>query len=185
MLIEPLGQQIAVCSLEEAARLTRADQGYWNVVSIRGSFDYKADLRWAKTIHHACFDDVEDECSIIYRSPRHADIADIFAYIRSLGAGPPPPPLLVHCAQGISRSTAVALSWIYGNLPPSEQRSVKAVDLILEVRPQAKPNRLVLTFGLAEFIALDEARELAQRLLADPRLEANRFQRPLGGWSES
>jgi len=34
-------------------------------------------------------------------------------------------------------------------------------------------------------MAVDEARELAQRLLADPRLEANRFQRPLGGWSES
>ena len=179
MLIEPLGQQIAVCSLEEAARLTRADQGYWNVVSIRGSFDYKADLRWAKTIHHACFDDVEDECSAIYRSPRHADVADMFAYIRSLGVGPPRPPLLVHCAQGISRSTAVALSWIYGNLPPSEQRSVKAVDLILEVRPQARPNQLVLAFGLAQFMESSEARRLAHRMTSEPRFMRNQFRGPM------
>jgi predicted protein tyrosine phosphatase len=185
MLIEPLGQQIAVCSFEEAARLTNADKGFWNVVSIRGSFDPKADLRWAKTIHHARFDDVEDDCSIIYRSPRHADVADIFDYIRSLEAGPSPAPLLIHCALGISRSTAVALAWIYGNLPASDDRPVKAIDLLLELRPQAKPNRLVLTFGLAQCIAVDDAHELAQRLLADPRLEANRLQRRSGNWPSS
>ena len=178
MYIEPLGRQMAVCSFDGAARLITSDKSYWNVVSISGPREQKADLRLAKTIHYSCFDDVEESGSAIYRSPRAADIADIFAFLRSLGSGPPPAPLLIHCGQGISRSTAVALSWLYGHLPPSGDRLVKAIDLILELQPQAKPNRLVLALGLAQFIAVHEGRNLADRMVSEPRLARNRFQSP-------
>jgi predicted protein tyrosine phosphatase len=177
MFVEALGRQVAVCSLEGAARVVQADKRYWNVISICGPREQKADWRLVRSVHYACFDDVEDESSAVYRSPRAADIADIFAFIRSLGDGPPPPPLLVHCGEGISRSTAVALSWIYGHLPPSGDRLVKAVDLILELRPEAKPNRLVLALGLAQFLAAREARDVAQRMMAEPRIAQNRFRR--------
>jgi predicted protein tyrosine phosphatase len=143
MCLEPLGRQIAVCSFDGATRLIVSDKNYWNVVSISGPREQKADFPLAKTIHYSCFDDVEDSGSTLYRSPRSADIADIFAFIRSLGSGPTPAPLLIHCQQGISRSTAVALSWLYGHLPCLNDRFVKAIDLILELQPQAKPNRLV------------------------------------------
>lgn len=176
MLVEALGRQMAVCSFDGVIRLTRADQRYWNVVSIYGPQQQRADLPWAKSVHYSCFDDVEEEGSTLFRSPRATDIADIFGFIDRLGAGLPSPPLLIHCAQGISRSAAIALSWIYGHLPASADRLVQAVDAVLELRPQAKPNRLVLTFGLAQFMPTPEARDLTEYMLKDPRLVRNRFQ---------
>ncbi len=169
---------MAVCSLDEAVRLTSLDKHYWNVVSICGPREQKASLRLAKTIHYACFDDVEDVSSAIHRRARDIDIADIFGFLRSLGPGPPLPPVMIHCQQGISRSAAVALSWIYGQLPPTNERLANAVDSILLLRAHAKPNRLVLTSGLAEFLPLTEARQIAETMLADPRFVRNRFQVP-------
>jgi len=54
---------------------------------------------------------------------------------------------------------------------------MKAVDLILELRPEAKPNRLVLTLGLAQFMAAPEARDVTERMMSEPRLARNRFRR--------
>jgi predicted protein tyrosine phosphatase len=175
MYLEALERQMSVCSFDGAARLTRLDKHYWNVVSICGPRDHKAVLPLAKTIYYACFDDVEDACSEIYRAPREADIAGIFAFIRSLDSGPPHEPLMVHCQQGISRSAAVALSFIYGHLPPTSDRLAIAVDLILELRPQVKPNRLVLALGLAQFLPPSEAHQITNRMLSDPRIQRNQF----------
>jgi predicted protein tyrosine phosphatase len=178
MYFEALGRQMAVCSLEGAARLIRVDRGYWNVVSIHGPREREAVLPLAKTIHYSCFDDVEDEDSSFGRSASAEDIAAIFSFIRKLDSSPPLPPLLIHCQQGISRSAAVALAWIYGHLEATGDRSLRAIDLTLELRPQAKPNSLVLALGLAQFMPLCEARRLADRINSEPRLERNRFQPP-------
>jgi predicted protein tyrosine phosphatase len=175
MYIEALRQQIAVCSFDGAARLTGLDKGYWNVVSIHGPRQRKAHLPLAKSVHYACFDDVEEEDSAVDRSPLASDVAGIFGFIGGLGSGPSSAPLLIHCHLGISRSTAVALSWLYGHLPPTDDRPMKAIDLTLELRPQAKPNRLVLALGLAQFMAPGEARRLAAWIMTEPRLERNQF----------
>ena len=176
MYIEALGRQMAVCSFDGATRLTSLDKGYWNVVSIHGPGEREARLPFARTIHYACFDDVEDEDSALGRSPSADDIAAIFSFIRGLDSTTPLPPLMIHCQQGISRSAAVALAWVYGHLPPTVDRPVRAIDLALELRPQAKPNRLVLALGLAQFMPLWEARKLANRIVCEPRLDRNRFQ---------
>lgn len=117
MYLEALQRQMAVCSFDGAARLLSLDKRYWNVVSIPGPRQVKAHLPFAKAIHYACFDDVEDKISPSDHHATAEDIAGIFAFIRSLGGGQPAPPLLIHCQQGISRSAAVALCWIYGELP--------------------------------------------------------------------
>lgn len=176
MYIEALNRHLAVCSFDGAVRLTNSDKGYWNVVSICGPRQLRADLRLAKRTHFACFDDVEDGCSPVYRQAKASDIADIFAFIETLVSGPANPPLLFHCQQGISRSAAVALSWIYGQMPRTDGCFKRSIDIILKLRPEARPNRLVLTLGLAQFMATDEATRLANRMLADPRFAPNRFE---------
>ncbi len=175
MYLETLERQMAVCSFDGAARLLALDKGYWNVVSIYGPRQTKVHLPFAKAIYYACFDDVEDEHSESGRGATAEDVAGIFGFIRALGDGPPAAPLLIHCQQGISRSAAVALSWIYGQLPPTPDRAVKAIDLTLELRPEAKPNRLVLALGLAHFMPVPEARQLANWIVNEPRLKRNRF----------
>jgi len=166
---------MAVGSLDGAVRLTGMDKGYWNVVSIHGPQERKAHLPWAKTIHYSCFDDTENEHSAVARSAKAADIAGIFGFIRRLGSGPDAGPLMIHCQLGLSRSPAVAMSWIYGCLPPTGDRIVRAIDLLLELRSQAKPNRLVLALGLAQFMALEEARQIADLIVSEPRLGRDRF----------
>ena len=155
--------------------MTALDKGFWNVVSIHGPRESKADLPQAKAVHYACFDDVEDGQHAAGHSATMEDVAGIFAFIGVLSARAPTAPLLIHCQQGISRSAAVALSWIYGQLPPDADRTVKAIDLTLELRPQAKPNRLVLGLGLAHFMEMGKARVLAEWIVNEPRLRRNWF----------
>jgi predicted protein tyrosine phosphatase len=173
MFIKALGRQMAVCSFDGAKRLIAVDKNYWNAISIHGPRDLRAELPLAKAVYYACFDDVHEEDSVVYRSARAADLAGIFDFIRSLGSGPPAAPLLVHCQMGISRSTAVALSWVYGQLPSSKDRARRAIDVILELRPEAKPNRLVLFLGLSQYMPPPEARHLVSRIVSEPRLARN------------
>jgi len=175
MLIKPLKRQMAVCSFEDAIRLTGLDRGYWNVVSIHGPRERKARLPHARTVHYACFDDTEVEDSSMDRCPRAEDIAAAFRFIDRLSPGPPLAPLMIHCEMGLSRSPALALAWVCRQLPPTDKRPARAIDIVLALRPQAVPNRLVLRLGLAQFMALSEAQRLADSMVRDPRFQRNRF----------
>jgi len=175
MYIESLERQLSVCSFDGAARLIAFDKDYWHVISICGPLDRKAVLPRAKSIYYACFDDVEDPASEHYRAPREPDIAGIFSFVDQLDSRESGSPLMIHCQQGISRSAAIALSLIYRSLPDAGDRPRKAVDLLLRLRPQAKPNRLVLTFGLAQFLPLPEALRAVEQVLSDSRIRKNQF----------
>lgn len=48
--------------------------------------------------------------------------------------------LLVHCAAGISRSSAAALAVIASRLEPSEESARRAVDELLDVKEAIRPN---------------------------------------------
>jgi predicted protein tyrosine phosphatase len=133
-------------------------------------------LPHAKAIHYCCFDDIEDEDSTTSRSPRAEDVAAAFTFIDRLLPGAPREPLMIHCEQGVSRSTALALSWVYGHLPGDSERGIQAIDIILALRPLAKPNRLVLRLGLVHFVTASEANRLADWIVREPRLARNRFE---------
>ena len=157
MYIQALGRQLSVCSFDGAARLVAVDKDYWHVISICGPRDRKAVLPRVKSIYYACFDDVEDSLSEHYCAPREGDITGIFRFIEELDSRTQGSPLMIHCQQGISRSAAIAMCLIYGNLPANGDRCSRTLDLLLKLRPQAKPNRLVLTLGLARILPLSEA----------------------------
>jgi len=59
--------------------------------------------------------------------------------------------LVVHCYMGISRSTAVTLGLLARSMPPDE-----AAGRLLEIRPQATPNRLIVSHW-DEILGLDGA----------------------------
>ena len=166
---------MAVCSFDEAVRLTDLDRGYWSVVSIHGPRERRARLPHARTVHYPCLDDTEVEDSSVERCPRAADVAAAFSFIDRLSPGPPLAPLMIHCEMGLSRSPALALAWIYRQLPRNDARAARAIDLLLRLQPQAAPNRLVLRLGLAQRMALSEAQRLAASIVRDPRFQRNRF----------
>jgi len=112
------------------------------------------------------------------RQAKGKHLKDIFRFADSV----PGEPLMVHCRAGISRSTGVALCLIVRALHQRgdslEMIAQEAPEIILQIRPQAAPNPLILELGFAEFLSETDARDLVVTLINHPRLLENRF---LGG----
>lgn len=51
----------------------------------------------------------------------------------------------------------------------------QAVNLLLQIRPQSRPNALVLQVGLEQFLPANEAHQLMITLVNHPVLLENRF----------
>ncbi|MDA1274917.1 MAG: hypothetical protein O2960_12855 [Verrucomicrobia bacterium] len=172
MYYELINQHLHVASREGARRVVAMDKDFWSVVSISGPSEPLNELPSAKRILRAVFDDTEiaDESNALI-PPRSEDLRSIFQFIDEV----PGAPLLIHCQVGISRSAAVALALICREIPKEEGFWDRAVDTLLDIRPQAKPNALVLRLGLELFMPLGEAGRHATNLINHPRLFANRF----------
>ncbi len=172
MLIDALGQHLAIGGREEAVSLTTRDPKFWNVVSIRGPAEAKAPLVKPVRVHHALFDDAE---AVVagneHQLATSEDLASIFRFVDLVGREP----LLIHCQLGMSRSPAVALALICRRVAPRVEFMDDAVDILLSVRPKARPNLLVLRLGLACFMEMPVAAAYATALLEHPRVKANRF----------
>jgi predicted protein tyrosine phosphatase len=180
MFIEKLGRHLAVSSIPELERSLKMDAGFWNVISIREpAVPRPACLRYAKRVHEVIFEDRENiDPDLRGAPPRREHLASIFRFVDAH----PGEPMLVHCLAGLSRSPAVALALIVRGLwhpdftlgiPPKLVE--QAVDLLLQIRPQACPNALVLQVGLEQFMAVDEGRRLMIELVNHPVLFENRF----------
>jgi predicted protein tyrosine phosphatase len=183
VLIEELGRHLAVSSITELERSLKMDAGFWNVVSIREPSIPRPDfLRHAKRVHEALFEDREDvDLTVPCNPPRREHLAAIFRFVDDH----PGEPILVHCLAGLSRSPAVALTLIVRGLlahgtDPAKQLALveRAVNLLLQIRPQSRPNVLVLQVGLEQFLPPDAARQLAGNLVNHPVLLENRFVKP-------
>jgi predicted protein tyrosine phosphatase len=99
---------------------------------IRETFDHSK-------VHATVFDDVERE-----QPPYHCATPEQVRAVLNFGAGVKPADhLVVHCMAGISRSTACAISILAHHLGPGSEREIASH--IRKIRPQAWPNRLVLT----------------------------------------
>lgn len=92
---------------------------------------------------------------------------------------------MVHCLAGLSRSPAVALTLIvrgllaHGAVLDAQSALVdRAVELLLQIRPQSRPNVLVLHVGLEQFLPPDAARQLAVIAVNQPVLLENRLVKP-------
>lgn len=85
--------------------------------------------------HHLTvkFDDVESPD--IANAPTRADIERVMEWVGRLSGDAR---LVIHCAAGVSRSTALAFALLC-----REMEVISARDKLLEIRPQASPNALM------------------------------------------
>jgi predicted protein tyrosine phosphatase len=174
MYIAELKRHLYVCSLPEYLELVKRDKDFWNVVSIHEPELPRAPFRGVKKIHYAAFHDIENADQLeICRPARAEDLAEIFRFVDSL----PGAPIIVHCRAGLSRSTAVALSLIVRGFVTEGRTdyAARAAEILLSLRPQARPNVLVLRLGLSQFLPADVAEELTKEFVNHPQMMENRF----------
>lgn len=179
MLIESCQRHLGVCSYKDLQRFAKSDPGFWNVISLLEPSFPKLAIRGFRKIHHARFhdvvglDDVEENEGL--GIPRAEHLKEIFRFADSV----PGEPLLVHCRAGISRSTGVALCLIVRAMHQRgdslEQIGEEASEILLQIRPQAAPNPLILELGFVEFLSASDARDLVVKLVNHPRFIENRF----------
>lgn len=171
MYIEELERHLQVLAREESLKLIWVDRKFWNIISINGPMEERSEFTAARSVHYACFDDVDETQRLIGNvHARAEDLAGIFEFARSVKKEP----LVIQCQLGISRSTAVALALITHQLGDSSGSPALAVDILLRLRPKARPNPLVLELGLATFLETARAEKMASYFLSHPRLAAIR-----------
>jgi predicted protein tyrosine phosphatase len=141
--IKPPFSALTICGLEELD-LHRA-RGVTHVLSILdpgwpepASFT-AFDPHFRATLHF--HDVIEPGPSDVL--PQPADVETILAFGRGLGDDPGH--LLVHCHAGISRSTAAMTMILAQAFPREDERAI--VDRLLETRPQAWPNSLMIGYA--------------------------------------
>lgn len=178
MFIQHLQRHLHVCAQAELPTYSKRDPGFWNVVSIREPYRPTPNPAGFRKFHTMlCLDvvgtDGMDESELIH-APRAEHLDEVFQFADSVSGEP----LLVHCWAGVSRSTAVALALIvramHANGTTEAEMVNEACEILLEIRPQAAPNPLVLELGLSQFLDLESAHRLMTRLVNQPALFQNR-----------
>lgn len=156
---EDVGRELAVCSMDELQGFLKKDQGRWHVISIRDpGTPAPAALALAAEVLEVTFYDVEEEVpfgTVSRKPPRAEDITAILQFAdRHAGE-----PILVHCLLGLCRSPAVAMVLLMQGLLRRGWRDVspkaladRVVACLMQLRPRALPNRLVLRHGLEQLV---------------------------------
>ncbi len=166
-----LRRELAVCSAQEVEAFLDSAPDRWAVVSIREPDQPEPLLKAAARVHRVVFEDVLGPLGRHGLGPQPAHLEGIRRFARGNA------PLVLQCWAGQSRSTAVALALIVEDLWAQGLEGAALVrqstDLLLGLRPQARPNKRVLQFGLEPFLPPDLAPTLTAALLREPRLLRN------------
>lgn len=152
--------------------MVKTDRNFWHVISIHAPRAPRNSLPGAKLVLYVSFDDAENPTEDgSWALARESDIQSIFEFADEH----PTAPLLVHCRAGVSRSAAIALTFIVRGLLHSENLVEDAAEQLLNIRPHARPNVHVLRLGLRQFLPAPRAEELTVALVNHPTLFNNRF----------
>lgn len=176
MFIDCLQREIAVCHHAEIEGFLAHDPGRWHVVSIREPNHPEPSVKDARKTCSVVFEDVLTFSGTHGQGPKAAHLEGILRFVQRSEQEP----LLIQCWAGRSRSTAVALVvivkalWEQGLDGPELVRA--AVDTLLQIRPVAIPNRLVLRLGLDLFLPKPLGTTLTKALIVEPRIQSNFFE---------
>jgi predicted protein tyrosine phosphatase len=177
MFIEYINRHLTVCSARELPAVARRDPGFWHSISIMEPWRKLAPREGLRDVLSLRFDDAEnldtDETGITFVRPEQ--IAEAFYFADDRWGEP----LLIQCWAGLSRSAALALGMISRGMfmDGVESFAEEAVDLLLQIRPEARPNVLVLRLALETFLPAEQAETFACEMVNHPELLANRFHR--------
>lgn len=182
MILDCLQRHLAICSQPDVPSWAKDEPDFWNLISIREPYRAQIDKTGFRKVHGIVCHDVigtqgiseEDQKTLILPNVDH--IRNVFAFADETGTEP----LLIHCWAGVSRSTAMALALIirgmhWDGYEPAEIAE-EAPMILLDMRPAAAPNALILQIALTE-IYRDDAIALAllKDLLNHPGFFGNFF----------
>lgn len=167
MFIACIERHLAVCSLTELPAFTKRDPKFWNVISLLGPQSPSPAKVNFRDHHRAHFDDV---CAVPNANAEAGGVVVNAPTMRGMlkfvddRTGQP---ILVHCVMGISRSPAAALVFLLRGLIAAGAKNPAAVGLetLITIRPQVRPNPLVLKTGLECFLTESEAKLLIAQVL--------------------
>lgn len=179
MFFDCLQSHLAVCAQRDLPNYTSRDRNFWHLVSIREPKCPEINPDGFLSVHKSIFHDVDStenlEQTARWIIPTGQHIRDILDYVTSHSGEP----ILIHCWEGRSRSMAVALTiliramlldgYTHGEIIQ------EAPEMLLEIRPRAVPNHLMLTLAVQLFLPEEEAKAMVHGLVHHPRLYANRF----------
>lgn len=140
---------LAVCGLDELDRMVPKINPT-HVVSITDPDDHEIEFPATTTVLRLAFHDVHAAGGLVSkllmgRGDGDLPCIDHAQAILDFGRRiPPKARVLVHCHAGVSRSTAAAFLLLCLNKPGDEAR---AYQFLRVLRPQARPNRLIVKFG--------------------------------------
>lgn len=182
MILDCLQRHLAVCSQPDLPGWAKDEPDFWNLVSIREPYRAQINTAGFRKIHGIVCHDVigtlgiseEDQKTLILPNADH--VRDVFAFADETETEP----LLIHCWAGVSRSTAMALGLIVRGMHwdgyEPEEIAAEAPPLLLEIRPRAAPNALILRLALEEIYRdADLADHLLRELLNHPGFFGNFF----------
>jgi predicted protein tyrosine phosphatase len=134
--------EIVITDEEKARRLAAGHHDYTHLLSIRGSMHQEPfrgfdSFRVAKQLN---FDDVSLPRGWgRFQAPQPRHVQAILKFAETIGENDK---VLVHCAQGISRSTAASYIMLASILGPGKEQ--EALKLVVKERPNARPNELMV-----------------------------------------
>jgi len=140
---------ITICGKYEAQKLCENEPNKWCAISIcTDSWDaqnvYRFELNNTKKIAKFYFHDIDKTYHNLVIC-KETDIKSFLSFAKECYGEA----LLVHCAGGISRSTATAFLIILDSIKDKVKNPAEtSIDMIYQLRPIAVPNRYVLELGI-------------------------------------
>lgn len=141
---------IVIASRVEMQKLLEKKPFYYHMISISSPLDPISDLKNTKEVLYLRFDDIVkvsdhlDKLAIKLTLPTINDCEKSLEFFQKNGN------FLIHCFHGKSRSTAIALGCF---LSDSKDYEV-AVDKLLQIRPWATPNELIIEY-MCKLLGMD------------------------------
>lgn len=173
MFIERLQRELAVCSATQITPFLEKEPGRWHVISIREPIHADADLAKAKSSCGLVFEDALPTPGNHDQGPSSAHLQTALHYVHTTQREP----LVFQCWAGRSRSVATALVVIIQDLMEAGLEGAElvqeAVGILLQLRPYALPNTVVLRLGLDQILPPEISSTLTKALMREPRIRKN------------